>query len=119
VEVITDVPPKVQAWRCAECGTDWALTVVNPQLRQRYLDELAGEVATRAVLREVTTLAEQADTLAAGQLRARLISPLARLDQICRWGADPHAPAGHRPTNEFPTALPVPDPSIAGTRITR
>jgi hypothetical protein len=101
VEVITDAPPKVQAWSCSPCGTDWAVTVVNPHLRP-LLDQLAEDVAARAVLAEVIALREQAPALTDGQLRTQLINCLVRLDQICRWGADPHAPAGTGRTTRFP-----------------
>jgi hypothetical protein len=51
-----------------------------------FLEQLAEDVAARAVLREVIALREQSDTLTDGQLRARLIRCLARLDQVCRHG---------------------------------
>jgi hypothetical protein len=85
VQVITDIPPKVQTWSCKACGTERAFTVVNPHPRP-FLDQLTEDVAARAVLREVTTLAEQADTLTQRELRARLIDCLARLAQVCRHG---------------------------------
>jgi transposase-like protein len=31
VQPITGTSPKVAAWRCTECATDWAITTVNPQ----------------------------------------------------------------------------------------
>jgi hypothetical protein len=65
VKVITQTSPKVRSWGCGDCGTDWALTVVNPHLRP-WLDQLAVDVLARSALREVTTLAEQADTLTEG-----------------------------------------------------
>jgi hypothetical protein len=107
VETITGTPAEVEAWSCGACGTDWAVTVVNPHPRQ-FLDQLAADVAARAVLREITTLAGQADTLTDGQMRARLIGCLVRLDQICRRSAAPGFPAGYRPDNEVPGTSPVP-----------
>ena len=46
VKVITQTPPKVRAWNCGDCGTDWALTMVNPQLRP-WLNQLAVDVLAR------------------------------------------------------------------------
>jgi hypothetical protein len=83
VQVITETPPKVQAWSCAVCRTEWAATLVNPHVRP-WLEQLAEDAAAHAVLREVLALKERADTLTDGQLLARLIGCLARLDQICR-----------------------------------
>lgn len=113
VQAIPGTPPRVRAWNCGDCGTDWALTVVHPDLRQRYLDELAVDVAARAVLQDITDLAGHVDTLTDAQMRARLITCLARLDHACRRrGADPGAasgsPAEHRPTNGVPGAQPIP-----------
>jgi ribosomal protein L37AE/L43A len=85
VKVITGTPPKVQAWSCLACRTEWAITVVNPHVRP-LLEQLAEDVAARAVLREVIALRELAPTLTDRELRARLIRCLARLDQVCRHG---------------------------------
>jgi hypothetical protein len=74
VEPITGVSPKVDAWSCATCGTDWAVTVVNPRL---FLECLTGTVelaAARSVLRGVITLADQMPTLTDEQLRLRLVA---------------------------------------------
>lgn len=114
--MIPGTSPKVRAWRCSACGTDWAVTVVAPCLRP-FLDQLAEDVVTRSVLREVSTLAERADTLTPGQLRARLVGCLGRLDQACSRGADASAAsgslAGHRPDNEVPDTQPVPRSTVA------
>jgi hypothetical protein len=71
----TPAPPRVQAWTCTACRTDWAITVVNPQL---YFDRLAATVeqlgATRSVLRQVITLADDAATLSDKELRDRLVT---------------------------------------------
>jgi hypothetical protein len=67
-------PPSVQAWTCTACRTDWPITVVNPR---QYLDRLAATVeqlgATRSVLRQVITLADDAPGLTDEQLRNRLV----------------------------------------------
>lgn len=73
--------PQVQAWWCAACSSTWWSSVVNPQL---YLDQLTREAATRSMLREVTTLAEEAPGLSDQQVRARLITLLTALDQHAR-----------------------------------
>ena len=76
---------QVQAWSCRGCGGRWWFTAVNPPVRA-FLEQLAEDVAARAVLREVIALRELAPTLTDGQLRTRLIGCLARLDQVCRYG---------------------------------
>jgi ribosomal protein L37AE/L43A len=48
VQLINDNPPKVRAWSCAACGTDWAISVVNPRY---YVDQLAAVVVLRHVVR--------------------------------------------------------------------
>jgi hypothetical protein len=106
--VITGTPPEVPGWSCAACGTQWWITVVNPHVRRPFLDQLTEDLATLEVLREVLALKERADTLTDGQLLARLIGCLARLDQICRRSAAPGFPAGYRPDNEVPGTSPVP-----------
>ena len=58
---------------------------MKPYLRP-FLEQLAEDVAARAVQREVIALRELAPTLTDGELRARLIGCLARLDQVCRHG---------------------------------
>jgi hypothetical protein len=104
VKVITGTSPAVLAWSCGNCGTDWAVTVVHPHSRRRWLDQLTVEVTARAVLREVTALAGHADTLTEGQLRTRLLGCLARLTQVL--------PAGNRPDNGVPGVQPVPHPPV-------
>jgi hypothetical protein len=77
--VTTDNPPKVQAWSCAACGTQWAVSVINPR---PYLDHLTAAVelaAARSVLRRLITLAELAPTLSDVELRARLVALAGRL----------------------------------------
>jgi hypothetical protein len=72
VKVITDTSLNVQAWICAACGAEWALTVVNPR---SYLDYLAATVelaGARSALRALLTLADDAPTLSDEELRSRL-----------------------------------------------
>ena len=68
-------PPKVQAWTCLACGMDWAISVVNPQMRP-HLADLAATVellgAAPSTLRQVIALVEQVDTLIDQELRTRL-----------------------------------------------
>ena len=59
--------PKVQAWSCTACGTQWAISVVNPR---PYVDRLTATV----VLRQLTALADKAPTLTNAELRARLVA---------------------------------------------
>jgi hypothetical protein len=72
VKLITDTSPKVQAWSCSACGTEWAVTVVNPR---SYLDYLVATVelaGARAALRALLTLTDDAPTLTDTELRYRL-----------------------------------------------
>jgi hypothetical protein len=70
----TPAPPRVQAWTCTTCRTDWAITVVNPRL---YFDRLAATVeqlgATRSVLRQLIRLSGDAPGLTDEQLRNQFI----------------------------------------------
>jgi hypothetical protein len=67
--------PRVKAWSCTLCRTDWAITVVNPQ---PYCDRLAATIeqlgAARSILREIVILAGDADGLSDEQLRTRLLA---------------------------------------------
>ena len=71
----TPAPPRVKAWTCTACRTDWAITAVNPRL---YFDRLAATVeqlgATRSVLRQVISLADDVATLSDKELRDRLLA---------------------------------------------
>jgi transposase-like protein len=71
----TPTPPRVQAWTCTACRTNWAITTVNPR---PYFDRLAATVeqfgATRSVLRQLITLADDAATLSDTALRDRLLA---------------------------------------------
>jgi ribosomal protein L37AE/L43A len=94
--------PKVQAWTCTACRTDWAITVINPQT---YFDRLAATVeqlsATRAVLRQVITLADHAVTLSDKELRDQLI----RLADRARLGSAPWlSPFGYPKGESCPNA---------------
>jgi transposase-like protein len=68
--------PKVQAWSCTLCRTDWAVSLVNPHLRTAYLVDLAvaiGEISRlRWTLAQVVQLADEAPTITDEQLRIRL-----------------------------------------------
>jgi ribosomal protein L37AE/L43A len=72
VQPITGISPKVQAWSCSVCTTQWAITTVRP-----YFDRLAATVeqlsTTRSVLRQVITMADDAATLPDKELRDRLL----------------------------------------------
>ncbi len=74
VQPITGTSPRIRAWSCAACRTNWAATTVS----QRYFDRLAATVeqlhTARSVLRQVITLADDADTLTDQELRARLLT---------------------------------------------
>jgi hypothetical protein len=78
VKVITGTSPKVQAWNCAACGTEWAVTVVNPR---SYLDYLVATVeltGARSALRALLTLADDAPGLTDRELRSRLVALASR-----------------------------------------
>jgi ribosomal protein L37AE/L43A len=98
--------PKVKAWSCTACRTDWAITTVTPQ---PYFDRLAVTVerfgATRSVLRQVITPTDDAATLWDQELRDRLLAladrarlaqrPLAvTADQSHRFALTGQAPGG-------------------------
>ncbi len=54
VQSTPGTPPRVQAWSCTACGTDWAISVVNPR---PYLDRLTLSVelaAARSALPALT-----------------------------------------------------------------
>jgi ribosomal protein L37AE/L43A len=73
VKAIPDTAPSVQAWKCGACGTDWAVTVVNPC---SYLDHLVATVelaGARFALRALLSLADDASGLADAELRSRLM----------------------------------------------
>jgi hypothetical protein len=73
MQVITNTAPTAQAWKCGACGTEWAITVVNPC---SYLDYLAATVelaGTRSALRALLSLADDAPGLTDAELRSRLM----------------------------------------------
>ena len=45
VRPVTTRPPRVRAWSCAVCRTNWAIAVVNPR---PYLDHLTASVELAA-----------------------------------------------------------------------
>lgn len=53
---------RVTAWSCSDCGTEWAVSVVNPRL---YLDRLTATVAAR----QFVSLADDAPGLTDTELR--------------------------------------------------
>jgi hypothetical protein len=119
VRQVTDTPPKVQGWSCEACGTEWAITVVNPV--QRYLDHLAAAVelaAARSVLGKIITLADQVPVLTDEQLRFRLL-PLA----VCaapRSHAPPRSTAGSwlsETSDSAPGGRPAPDSVLPRPRL--
>jgi hypothetical protein len=84
VQPTPGISPRVKAWSCAACRTDWAITVANPR---PFLDHLTASVelaAARSVLRAVIALADEAPALTDDQVRARLVD-LARTAR-CRRG---------------------------------
>jgi ribosomal protein L37AE/L43A len=79
VQPITSNPPKVQAWSCAACGTQWAVSVVNPR---PWIDHLTAAVelaAARSLLRQIVDLASEAPRLSDTQLRTQLLALVGRL----------------------------------------
>ena len=70
--------PRVQAWSCTVCRTDWAVSQVNAHLRTVYLVDLAAAAAEidrlRWKLAQVIAVADQAPTLTDRELRARLLA---------------------------------------------
>lgn len=74
----TPAPPTVTAWTCTACGTDWAISVVNPHLRTTYPADLAATAheirRLRRTLRGIITLADDAPELADPELRDRLLT---------------------------------------------
>jgi hypothetical protein len=86
VQVLANTPPRVRAWSCAACRTDWAITVANPR---PFLDHLTATVklaAARSVLRGIIALAEQAPALPDDQLRDRLVDLATSARPGCRRG---------------------------------
>jgi len=120
VQRIVGTSPKVQAWLCSACRTDWAITVVNPR---SFLDQLTATVelaAARSVLREIITLADQASVLTEEQLRFRPLSLAACAAP--RSTAAPRSPIGHRSSDApepAPGGQPAPNPAPLGYRSNR
>jgi hypothetical protein len=74
VKVITGSSPRVHAGKCGACGTEWAVTVVNPR---SYLEHLVATVdlaGARFALRALLTLADDAPTFTDAELRSRLMA---------------------------------------------
>jgi ribosomal protein L37AE/L43A len=86
VRLITGTSPRVRAWSCSTCRTDWAIAVVNPR---PFLDHLTATVelaAARSVLRGIIALAEQAPALPDDQLRAHPVDLARTVRPGCRRG---------------------------------
>ncbi len=66
VRVVSGAPPKVQAWSCTACGTEWVITVVNHRATMHE------QLDATSLLRHVT-LADDAPTITNEQLRHRLL----------------------------------------------
>ena len=71
-------PPKVQAWSCSMCNTEWAISVVRPDSRAAALLTDLGATAEevgrlRWTLRQVIALVDDAPTITDEQLRTRLV----------------------------------------------
>jgi hypothetical protein len=147
VQPVPGLSPRVRAWSCSACRTDWAITVVNPR---PWLDQLTATVelaAARAVVREIIALADQAPGLTDEQLRLRLRALAVRAaprsatvpkPPIGRWLSEapesapggrsapdpaPLTPASHRPDptppREVPGDQPVPPPPMPNTPISQ
>jgi hypothetical protein len=72
---LTRPTSRVSVWKCTRCGVTWAVSVINPRLRGDDPAALAARVkrlgATRLILREVITLADEAPTLTDLKLQDR------------------------------------------------
>lgn len=75
VQPITSTSPKVQAWSCTACGTNWAITSTP---RPAYLVDLGAAVdeigRLRWTLRQVVILADEMPKLTDVELRHRLMA---------------------------------------------
>jgi ribosomal protein L37AE/L43A len=69
---------RVTAWSCSDCGTEWAVSVVNPRL---YLDRLTATVAAR----QFVSLADDAPGLTDTELRRRLAGLAKRARRVGRF----------------------------------
>jgi hypothetical protein len=68
VQVVADASPKVHAWSCTACGTEWVITVVN-----RRRATMVEQLDAASLLRHVITLADDAPTITNEQLLHRLL----------------------------------------------
>jgi hypothetical protein len=96
VQPVPGISPRVRAWSCSACRTDWAITVVNPR---PFLEQLTAAVdlaAARSMVREIITLADQAPMLTDEQLRFRLRA----LAECGRHPDQPLPPVPNRPLVE-------------------
>jgi hypothetical protein len=107
VHPVPGLSPRVRAWSCPACRTDWAITVANPR---PWLDQLTATVelaAARSMLRQVIALADEAPALPDDQLRLRLRALAVR--GTPRSHALPRSPAG-RWSSEAPDSAPSGQP---------
>lgn len=79
VRLVTSNPPKVQAWSCAACDTQWAVSVVNPRPWLDHLTAVVELAVARSLLRQIVDLAREAPELSDTQLRTRLLALAGRL----------------------------------------
>lgn len=63
-----------EAWACDGCGMGWAVSLVNPHLRDRASDYAEQLGAARWLLGQVVALADEAPTLTDRELRHRLLA---------------------------------------------
>jgi hypothetical protein len=67
-------PPRVQAWHCSVCTTEWAISVIRPD-SLTDLGVAAQEIGRlRRILRQLCTLADDAPTITDRELRTRLLA---------------------------------------------
>ncbi len=75
---LTRCTSRVSAWKCIQCNTQWAISVVNPHLRPDYPATLAAAVeqlsTARSLLTQIITLAQDAPMITDVELRSRLVA---------------------------------------------
>jgi hypothetical protein len=74
VQSITGMPPRVGAWSCTRCGTQWVITVMSPRPRGDDPAAMAEHLDAVSLLRRVITLADGAPRFTDEQLRDRLVA---------------------------------------------
>ena len=76
IEGVELTSASVEAWRCTRCSTSWAVSVVNPHLRDRAGDYAEEVGRLRCYVQQIVALGDAADGLTDRELRDRL-PPLA------------------------------------------